>query len=607
MKKTRKWPRLLTAALLVLSFSACEDWGQMDPPAGTDIYPTLEKVATYQFEEALDPQVIQTLAIGEGEIPELVRDNELGSQVLHLNGGYAQIFNPMNNFKAQDAVSLTFLVKQVGPTEEEAEEGTFTKDLSTPIVSFENANATQWLYLTANGGLVYQGVDGEYSCNLAEEVNTGLLDESGDWHYVALAVHNDGYFIYVDGKKRIDQTIADFDCSKMVQFMAQTPYMNIGYGAQTLCKELWIDDVTVYRNKITAAETVDPRKPSTDEPDYTNWIIVGEEDNSAAFFGPKTDLFKLKAGETLHFGFRNYTAGGNNWENWVLVCTNGPAFGEEGYAEHFVLRADAYGWGDGAYNGDNISSDYDWDTFLAEINGAWVDLTITRTETDVNMTAVTTSADGSATRTYRFSYTGTLEAELGFFLTMEKAHLALDPSQVYVSVPGFTPYTVGAEDCSTGWWSAFSETYSLTGDFSNFTLSFTNNNSGEGANWNNWLLVMTDGGGAGSPEYFVLRSDAYGWGNADYNGDNISASFNWDTYVADMHGAHCFITLSRSGKQVDMTCYQLKADGSSMPKYTFHFDNVTSESVGFFLTCELANLQMHGAGYFPYVNQIISE
>lgn len=606
--KTKKWPLMLLVAFAVLSFTSCDDWGEMDAPAGNQIYPKLEQVGVYDFESEMDPSTMQAFAYTDGNIPNLTTDNELNSQVLHLNSGYVRLFNPLNNVKVQDAVSMTFLVKQVGPTEEETEAGTFTKDVNSALISFENQNATQKLYLTANGGLVYDGADGELSVNTADEALTGLLDEPGEWHYVALSVTNDGYFIYIDGEKRIDQNITDFDCSKLVQFMAGVSYINLGYGNENIPSEWWMDDLKVYRNTLTSAEITDPRKPATEE-DTTNWIIVGSEDNSDAFFAPKSDLIKLKSGESAHWGFYNYTAGANNWENWILVCTNGLAFGESGYAEHFVLRADAYGWGDGSYVGDNISSDYNWDTFSTEMNGAWVDLTVTRTGNTIAMKAITTAADKTV-RTYTFSYEGTLEEEAGFFLTLEKAHLTLDPAEVYVTVPGFSPYTVGAEDCTTGWWSAFSECYTLTGDFNNFVITFTNNNSGDGSNWNNWLLVMTDGKDShtsGGKEYFVLRSDAYGWGDDNYVGDNISASFSWDTYVADMHGAECRIVLSRSGNRVDMKCYQRKADGSMMPDYTFHYDSVSSESIGVFLTCELANLAITSVGNYPYLDQIYSK
>ena len=607
--KTRKWSSFAMAAITVLCVWSCQDWGETDPPAGNQIYPKLEQVGAYDFETDIDPSTMQVFAYTDGKIPDLVTDSELGSQVLHLDTGYVRLSNPLNATKAQDAVSMTFLVKQAGPTEEQAEAGTFVQDVSSALVSFTNDNASQKLCITANGGLVYDGVDGELSINTADEALTGLLDDPGEWHYVALSVTNNGYFVYVDGKKRIDQTITGFDCSKLVQFMASVPYIYVGYGNETIPGEWWLDDLKIYRNTLTSTETTDPRKPADSTEDTTNWIIVGAEDNSDAFFAPKSELVKLESGESAHWGFYNYTAGANNWENWILVCTNGTASGETGYAEHFVLRADAYGWGDGSYTGDNIASDYNWDTFKTEMNGAWVELTVSRTENTVSMKAVTTAEDGSV-RTYTFKYEGALEQEVGFFLTLEKAHLKLDPAEVYVTSADFSPYMVGNEDCSTAWWSAFSECYTLKGDFENFVLTFTNNNSGTGENWNNWLLVMTDGKDShtnGGKEYFVLRSDAYGWGDDNYSGDNISSGFDWDTYVADMHGAECRIVLSRSGNQVNMKCYQRKADGTMMPDYTFHYDGVSSDEVGFFLTCEQANLAISVAGYYPYLDQIYSK
>ena len=49
--KTRKWPVPILAAFTVLSFWACEDWGQMDPPAGNQKNPKLEQVAKITFED----------------------------------------------------------------------------------------------------------------------------------------------------------------------------------------------------------------------------------------------------------------------------------------------------------------------------------------------------------------------------------------------------------------------------------------------------------------------------------------------------------------------------------------------------------------------------
>ena len=60
--------------------------------------------------------------------------------------------------------------------------------------------------------------------------------------------------MYVDGLKKIERTITNFDCSKIVQFMASVSYLYIGYGSDSHTQNLWLDDLTIYRNTITSKE-----------------------------------------------------------------------------------------------------------------------------------------------------------------------------------------------------------------------------------------------------------------------------------------------------------------------------------------------------------------
>lgn len=266
MKKTRKWPSLIVAAFTVLSFGACTDWGQMDPPAGADVYPKLEQVAGFNFDEELSPESIQLFAYPEGDIPEVFDDPSF-KKVLHLNKGYARVFNPLASRKVQDGVSLTFWVKQVCPVSTvEGENGTEEvkekQDLTGALIAFENANSTQRMFITANGWLKFEAVNGEYEHNNPETVQTGMLT-ADEWHYVAIAVTNKGYSIYVDGQNKIEHTENNFDCSKIVQFMAQAPYLYIGYGADDPTGEMYIDDLNIYRNTLTSKEISTPKKGST--------------------------------------------------------------------------------------------------------------------------------------------------------------------------------------------------------------------------------------------------------------------------------------------------------------------------------------------------------
>jgi hypothetical protein len=234
----------------------------------------------------------------------------------------------------------------------------------------------------------------------------------------------------------------------------------------------------------------------------------------------------MTGNQTIHFGFYNHTNGSANWNNWLLVLTNGKAFGEAGYAEYAVLRADA--WENLSFSGTNITSDYIWDTFTTDMNGAYVDLTIKRTDNRIDVTAITTTTGGTV-YTMNYFYEGVTTADIGAFLTCEGSYLEIDPGTVYVGEQ-YAPdtYRIGPTNCSAGWWSYFSNLSVISGNTTSpFVYTFYNYNN-SAANWNNWLIVVTNGkafGEDGYAEYFVLRADAYGWGDA-YVGDNLSHSFN---------------------------------------------------------------------------------
>lgn len=610
MEKVRKWPSFLLAAFTVFSFEACEEWGKADPPAGNDTYPRLEQVANITFEDdTFDATSMDYYAYPNGDVAEVVEDEEARGKVLHLPGGYARIFNPMTNYKAQNGVSITFWVKQALTVNEETGE-TEENDLTSALFSFQNENATLSLFFTANGWLSYNGADGEYEALNPENVKTGMLDGAGEWHYVALTVHNDGYNVFVDGKQRVNETVTDFDFSKIVQFMANCAYIYIGEGAGTESEtlpEFWIDDITIYRNQIGSSQQALPGSGNGTGTDYNNWIISGSEDLTDSFFAVQSKLIKFK--ESVHFGFYNYTDMAANWDNWIVVLTNGKAYGESGYAEYFVLRADAYGWGDSNYDDSQIYSTFDWNTFTSEMNGAYVDLTLTREDNTVTMAALVTGASGQ-TYTYTFAYTGELEETIGAFITGEKSYVKLDAEQVYTEGESFTSgsYLVGPKDCSAGWWSVFSDNYVIDGNNEYpFGFIFTNYTNGEN-NWNNWLLVATNGiplNGSGYAEYFVLRADAYGWGDSNYTGDNISSGFDWDTFKEDMQGAYVRIFVSRNNTNLSMNAIIRKASGSVFSPYTFSYTGISTNEVGLFLTAEGASLDISTVGYFPYASDVV--
>lgn len=587
--------KLLTV-FAVICFSSCQEWGEWDEPAGNQIYPTLEKLATYAFDEELETSTISLFAYNEGETPTLTEDAGRNSSVLHLNGGYARIDNPVAAVDVQNGVSLTFWMKQIN-----GEQG---QDLEGALFSFQSDDSTEKVFFTANGWLSYSGADGNYEDNNPSGYKTGILS-AGEWHYVAMLVRDDGYAVYVDGEKKIDKEVPSFDFTKIVQAMASASYMYLGYGSGTETGEWMIDDLTVYRNQITDVQIKVPGDGGG-EVDNKNYIIVGNEDFSTGWWTAFSDLVTMKGNNTTHYGFYNNTNGNANWNNWVLVATNGKGRSEAGYAEYFVMRADGYGWGDANYTGDNISHNFNFDdgSFTTDMQGAYVDLTVKRTDNRIDMKAVVTATSGTV-YTYTFYYEGDIAESIGTFLTCEGAYLKIDPEAVFIG-ESYTAgsYLVGPADCSAGWWSYFSNFSKISDAYTTypFVYTFINNNN-NGSNWNNWLLIVTNGKNrdeTGYAEYFVLRADAYGWGDGSYSGDNISASYDWTTYVSQMKGATCKIILTRSGDRLDMTAKVTTAEGEKLGDYTFYYQGITTSEIGMFLTVELASLDMRAVGYYPF-------
>ena len=138
---------------------------------------------------------------------------------------------------------------------------------------------------------------------------------------------------------------------------------------------------------------------------------------------------------TFHYSFTNYTDKAENWDNWLLVITNGKERDASGYKEYAVIRADAYGWGDFANDAQReagMANDYDWDTFKSDMDGAEVDLTVSIKGGKMDMKAVTTTTNGK-TYTYTYTVSGLPSGTKGAFLTMEKAHLVLNTDGCYMT------------------------------------------------------------------------------------------------------------------------------------------------------------------------------
>ncbi len=226
-------------------------------------------------------------------------------------------------------------------------------------------------------------------------------------------------------------------------------YFGINYW-DTIYKG-FVDDLYVFDTALTAGqvvslyemgdptvETVAPEDGASDAASTeasaegidnsaveTTGTVVGETDCSTGFWTAFSDVVEVPSGESVTVNFKNYTDGLNNWDNFLVVLQNvadaHSADENADYKEYAVVRADNYGWGTGYDNIATAECDWNWDTFVTDINGADVELTITNNGDTADVVAVVTTADGA---TYNQSYTGiAVDGDLYYCLSVEKGFL----------------------------------------------------------------------------------------------------------------------------------------------------------------------------------------
>lgn len=602
----------------LVSLASCDPFGESDPEAGNQTYAAREVVATYDFEYSDTAEFSDLNLINN--VCEVVKDDTLNSQVLHLSdGGGARIVNPFNRVKLQEGAAISFFVKLD------------SADLDRPLITFgsEDDDSAKF-YFTPNGQVVYNKPGQLESLNLDENdpssVTTDILSTQ-KWHFVALQVTTTGYQFYIDGKKSLSgsqtsTSTTSFQYETLVHFLNQAPYIYIGTSKMgDTHHPISFDDLTFIRNGMEESDwnksvTGGGTAPSSSKV----YINVGNSDCSSAFWTAFSDYFTIPSGSTFHTQFINYTSGSGNWNNWNLCVSTDADRSTTNYSEYFVLRSDLYGWGDSNFSTSNITSegypsdDDGWTQFRADMEGATVDMTVARSGATVTVTAIATCTNGTVYKEVYSQTCGDGNQNIRAFLVVDGSYLQLDPEQTYIgSKYDSGTYLVGNADYSSAWWTAFSDYYNFTGDFGTedkpFVFHFINNQSGKGSNWNNWLLACTNGverNGDGYSEHFILRSDAYGWGDTNYDDTQINFNgydFSTNDYVSDMHGAECWVGLYRSGSTLNMETMQKKANGEFMPLYQFTYSGA-SGTIGLWLTAEAASLNVLDVAYYPYFKYI---
>ena len=154
-----------------------------------------------------------------------------------------------------------------------------------------------------------------------------------------------------------------------------------------------------------------------------------------------------------------------------------------------------------------------------------------------------------------------------------------------------TPVSLGAEDCSTAWWTEFTENMKIPAG-ETFEFNFTNYSSGVN-NWNNYVVILRK---ADLAEYAVVRADNYGWGNGYAACTPIGTQGDWATWLATMNGAKVkmFVTNCNNGT-ADVQAIVTGTDGSVTTQSYLGINTINPSDLNVAFTVDSSHLKFNAA------------
>lgn len=154
-----------------------------------------------------------------------------------------------------------------------------------------------------------------------------------------------------------------------------------------------------------------------------------------------------------------------------------------------------------------------------------------------------------------------------------------------------SPVSLGAEDCSTAWWSEFTNDLKIPAG-ETFEFNFTNYSSGAG-NWNNYVVILRK---ADLTEYAVVRADNYGWGDGYAACTPIGTQGDWATWLATMNGAKVklFVTNCNNGT-ADIQAIVTGTDGSVTTQSYLGINTIDPSDLNVAFTVDSSHLKFDSA------------
>ena len=183
--------------------------------------------------------------------------------------------------------------------------------------------------------------------------------------------------------------------------------------------------------------------------------IVGAEDNTSGWWSEFSQYFNVPSGKKLFIEFENFGSGANNWNNWNVCVANGKERDTDGYSEYFVLRSDAYGWGNADYAGSVIEFDYgggevNWDEFREKMQGAHVTMSIDHARAGAAFLEVHSVATDGFDIVEKYNQKVSATEDINVFLIADGSHFNMKKAWLVPSEIAEIPDEMAASIAVTG-------------------------------------------------------------------------------------------------------------------------------------------------------------
>lgn len=176
----------------------------------------------------------------------------------------------------------------------------------------------------------------------------------------------------------------------------------------------------------------------------------------------------------------------------------------------------------------------------------------------------------------------TITAEKGITATVEVNVTAKKADEVTN-----TSNIVGAEDNSSGFFTAFSDDFKVESGKTK-AITFTNYTS-RANNWSNFLVVLRETDTA--KEYVVVRADNYGWGNGYAACKPSGPQANCESWLAEMDGAEVTVFVTNNGDgTADIRTVMKGNKGTIYTQDYIGINTIKADDLNFALSVEKCHL-----------------